>query len=113
MTDSRPSRVTQTFPGIASGDPGPAEQLLPIVHSEPRVLTRALIAEVSPGSTLQPTALVHEAYLRLVGESDPGWNSWGQFFSAAARAFLQDELRSRPGGVPIDRTGSNLEPERE
>ena len=52
----------------------PAAELLPIVHAELRRLADALSGRLPPGQTLQPTALVHEAYLRLVGDQDPGWN---------------------------------------
>jgi len=87
MSDAEPSPVTRILQEIAGGDPRSAEQLLPCVYSELRTLARALIADFPPGNTLQPTALVHEAYLRLVGKADPGWNGRGHFFGAAARAM--------------------------
>jgi RNA polymerase sigma factor (TIGR02999 family) len=65
----------------------PAAELLPVVYEELRRLAAALSARLPPGQTLQPTALVHEAYLRLVGEQDPGWNGRRHFFGAAARAM--------------------------
>jgi RNA polymerase sigma factor (TIGR02999 family) len=65
----------------------PAAELLPIVYAELHRLAVALSGRLPPGQTLQPTALVHEAYLRLVGEQDPGWNGRRHFFGAAARAM--------------------------
>lgn len=64
-----------------------AEDLLPLLYGELRRLARALAPRAASGDTLQPTALVHEAYMRLVGTEDPGWNSRGHFFGAAARAM--------------------------
>ena len=65
----------------------PAAELLPVVYAELRRLAAALAGRLPPGQTLQPTALVHEAYLRLVGDQDPGWNGRRHFFGAAARAM--------------------------
>jgi RNA polymerase sigma factor (TIGR02999 family) len=65
----------------------PAADLLPVVYEELRRLAIALSGRLPPGQTLQPTALVHEAYLRLVGEQDPGWEGRRHFFGAAARAM--------------------------
>jgi RNA polymerase sigma factor (TIGR02999 family) len=65
----------------------PAAELLPVVYEELRRLAAALAGRLPPGQTLQPTALVHEAYLRLVGDQDPGWNGRRHFFGAAARAM--------------------------
>ena len=87
MTDSKPGRVTQVLKAVEQGDPRAAEQLLPLVYAELRAIARSLMKEVPPGNTLQPTALVHEAYLRIVGNEDPGWNSRGHFFAAAAQAM--------------------------
>ena len=67
----------------------PAEELLPEVYAELRRLAAALTARLRPGQTLQPTALVHEAYLRLVGRRDPGWEGRRHFFGAAARAMRE------------------------
>jgi RNA polymerase sigma factor (TIGR02999 family) len=79
--------VTQILQAVEQGDPKAADQLLPIVYGELRRLAHSMMAKTPPGNTLQPTALVHEAYLRLVGEADPGWNSRGHFFGAAAHAM--------------------------
>ena len=87
MTDSRPGRVTQVLKAVEQGDSRAAEQLLPLVYDELRAVARSLMAKVPPGNTLQPTALVHEAYLRIVGDEDPGWNSRGHFFAAIAQAM--------------------------
>lgn len=65
----------------------PAAELMPAVYAELRRLAAALSGRLPPGQTLQPTALVHEAYLRLVGDQDPGWEGRRHFFGAAARAM--------------------------
>src|SRR5262245_35078060 len=67
----------------------PAVDLLPAVYDELRRLAQALTGQLRPGQTLQATALVHEAYLRLVGDNDPGWQGRRHFFGAAARAMRQ------------------------
>jgi RNA polymerase sigma factor (TIGR02999 family) len=80
--------VTAILNGIAAGDPNAAEQLLPLVYGELRKLAAAKLAREKPGQTLQPTALVHEAYLRLVGPAGGRiWDSRGHFFAAAAEAM--------------------------
>jgi RNA polymerase sigma factor (TIGR02999 family) len=82
------SEVTQILHAIAEGDPEAASQLLPLVYDELRKLAAQKLARETPGQTLQPTALVHEAYLRLVGEDEEqGWDSRGHFFAAAAEAM--------------------------
>jgi RNA polymerase sigma factor (TIGR02999 family) len=82
------SRVTQILSDIASGDPRAAEDLLPLVYEELRALAAARMAREAPGDTLQATALVHEAYLRLVDQEQVQlWNSRGHFFAAAAEAM--------------------------
>ena len=87
MAAPEPSRVTRVLKAVEAGDPRAAEQLLPCVYAELRSLARVLMARTPPGNTLQPTALVHQAYLRIVGDQDPGWNSRGHFFAAAAQAM--------------------------
>jgi RNA polymerase sigma factor (TIGR02999 family) len=80
--------VTQVLNAIEQGDPHAAEQLLPLVYDELRKLATQKLAKETPGQTLQPTALVHEAYLRLVDvEKAQHWNSRGHFFAAAAEAM--------------------------
>jgi RNA polymerase sigma factor (TIGR02999 family) len=80
--------VTQILQQIEIGDPSAAEQLLPLVYEELRKLAAARLAHEQPGQTLQATALVHDAYLRLVDvEKAQHWNSRGHFFAAAAEAM--------------------------
>jgi RNA polymerase sigma factor (TIGR02999 family) len=82
------SDVTQIMSRIESGDPTAAEQLFPLVYDELRKLAAARIAQERPGQTLQPTALVHEAYLRLTGgEKEAEWENRRHFFAAAAEAM--------------------------
>jgi RNA polymerase sigma factor (TIGR02999 family) len=82
------SEVTRLLYAADQGDPEAASQLLPLVYDELRKLAVHKIAHAPPGQTLQPTALVHEAYLRLVGEVEPQhWDSRGHFFAAAAEAM--------------------------
>ena len=81
------NEVTRILSAIEHGDPRAAEQLLPMVYDELRKLAAQRLAREKPGQTLQATALVHDAYLRLVGTQDPGWNGRGHFFAAAAEAM--------------------------
>lgn len=82
------SDVTRILTELGSGDPSRAEALLPLVYDELRRLAAARLADEKPGNTLQATALVHDAYLRLVGASDAvDWNGRGHFFGAAAEAM--------------------------
>jgi RNA polymerase sigma factor (TIGR02999 family) len=97
------SDVTQILNQINSGDPSAADQLLPLVYDELRMLAAAKLAHEKPGQTLQATALVHEAYLRLVGKNQqqPNWDSRGHFFAAAAesmRRILVDNARRKKRG---------------
>ncbi len=80
--------VTQILAAIEQGDPSAVEQLLPLVYDELRRLAAQHLAQEKPGQTLQATALVHEAYLRLVGDGTGAhWNSRGHFIAAAAEAM--------------------------
>jgi RNA polymerase sigma factor (TIGR02999 family) len=94
------SEVTQILSAIEKGDPHAAEQLLPLVYDELRKLAAQRLSQESPGQTLQPTALVHDAYLRLVdvGEAQH-WDSRGHFFAAAAEAMrrilVENALRKK------------------
>jgi RNA polymerase sigma factor (TIGR02999 family) len=81
------TEVTQLLTALEQGDPRAAAQLLPLVYDELRKLAAQRMAQEQPGQTLQPTALVHEAYLRLVGQGDPGWQNRVHFFAAAAEAM--------------------------
>jgi RNA polymerase sigma factor (TIGR02999 family) len=108
------SDVTRILSAIEQGDPHAAEQLLPLVYEELRKLATQNMAQEAPGQTLQATALVHEAYVRLVDdEKAEQWNSRGHFFAAAAEAMrriLVDQARrkraDKRGGqgrrVPLD-----------
>ena len=95
------SDVTRILSAIDQGDPSAAEQLLPLVYEELRRLAAQKMAQEKPGQTLQATALVHEAYLRLVdAEKAQHWNSRGHFFAAAAEAMrriLVDRAREKGG----------------
>jgi len=96
---TRMSDVTRILSQIESGDPAAAEQLLPLVYDELRKLAAARLAQEKPGQTLQATALVHEAYLRLVGPANQaGFDGRGHFFAAAAEAMrriLVESVRRR------------------
>jgi len=82
------SDVTRILSQMEQGDRQAAEQLLPLVYDELRKLAAAKLAQERPGQTLQATALVHEAWLRLAGDGDgPRWDSRGHFFAAAAEAM--------------------------
>ena len=91
--------VTQILSKIEDGDPSAAENLLPLIYNELRALAAAKMADESPDHTLQATALVHEAYMRLVDVDEAQhWNSRGHFFSAAAEAMrriLVDSARRK------------------
>jgi RNA polymerase sigma factor (TIGR02999 family) len=89
------NEITHILSAIAQGDPHAAEQLLPLVYDELRKLAAAKLAQEKPGQTLQATALVHEAYLRLVDlEQAQHFNSKGHFFAAAAEAMRRILIES-------------------
>jgi RNA polymerase sigma factor (TIGR02999 family) len=102
------SDVTRILSAVEQGDPHAAEQLLPLVYEELRKLAAQKLAQERPGQTLQATALVHEAYLRLVDvEKQQHWNSRGHFFAAAAEAMrrvLIDQARHKASA----KAGGNL-----
>ena len=92
------SEVTQILKTLEKDDRQAAEKLLPLVYAELRRLAAWHLAHEKPGQTLQATALVHEAYLRLVGQEDPGWQGRRHFFAAAANAMrriLVDNARRK------------------
>jgi RNA polymerase sigma factor (TIGR02999 family) len=115
------TEVTQILSQIEQGDPSAAEQLLPLVYDELRKLASARLAQEKPGQTLQATALVHEAYLRLVDvDRAQHWDSRRHFFTAAAesmRRILVEKARRKGrlkrGGnlnrVPLDQAEVNVE----
>lgn len=95
---SESTRLSDALTAAGRGDRQAASDLLPLVYGELRELARARMANVPPGNTLQPTALVHEAFMRLVGKEDPGWDNRGHFFAAAAesmRQVLVDQARRK------------------
>ncbi len=121
------SNVTRILSQIESGDPSAAEQLLPLVYTELRKLAAVMMAQERPGQTLQATALVHEAYIRLVDTSQiQRWNSRGHFFCAASEAMrrilvnrARDKKRLKRGGdlrrrdvdeitITLDTSGGDL-----
>jgi len=113
--------ATRLLRAAVEGDPRAAQDLLPLVYDELRTLARARLKKVPPGQTLQPTALVHEAYLRVVGIEDPGWDGRGHFFAAAAQAMrdilvehARRKLAKKRGGdrrrVPSDQAEPTFEP---
>jgi RNA polymerase sigma factor (TIGR02999 family) len=92
------SQVTQIFERIEQGDGKAAEELLPLVYEELRKLAAHKMAQEAPGQTLQPTALVHEAWLRLGGDDQPAWQNRTHFLAAAAEAMrriLVERARSK------------------
>jgi RNA polymerase sigma factor (TIGR02999 family) len=103
------SDVTRILSQIEQGDPQAAEKLLPLVYNELRKLAAMKLAQEKPGQTLQATALVHEAYIRLVGGDDnQQWDSRGHFFAAAAEAmrrilveFARSRQRQKRGGGAV------------
>ena len=104
------SEVTHILAAVERGEPHAAEELLPLVYKELRKLAAQRLAKEKSGQTLQPTALVHEAYLRLVGGQEQDWDSRGHFFAAAAesmRRILVEAARRkrahRRGGTKLRR----------
>ena len=112
------SDVTRILSAIEQGDSHAAEQLLPLVYDELRKLAAQKLAQEAPGQTLQATALVHEAYLRLVGaEAEQPWDNRGHFFAAAAEAMrrilvekARRKQRLRHGGGLRKQSLKNNEP---
>ncbi len=109
------SDVTRILNAIERGDAKGTDELLPLVYEELRLLAAQRLAREKPGQTLQATALVHEAYLRLVGDESRSWNGQGHFFAAAAEAMrrilVENARRKRSGKrggdrdrVPLDST---------
>lgn len=88
-TPSTPDPIERAIQAVRDGHPHASEELLPLVYEHLRRLARHRMAHVPPGNTLQPTALVHEAYLRLAMAKDPSWDGRGHFFAAAAEAMRQ------------------------
>ncbi len=115
------NEITRILAKVEKGDRRATDELLPLVYDELRKLARDRLKHEPPGQTLQPTALVHEAYMRLVGSDDPRWDGRGHFFAAAARALrriLVERARraaaAKRGGdqqqVPLEHAEPTLEP---
>jgi len=112
------SDVTQILTAIEQGDPKAADQLLPLVYDELRKLAAQKLAQEKPGQTLEATALVHEAYLRLVNADKPlRWDGRGHFFAAAAEAMrrilvdrARRKQRQRHGGGLEKQSFEDIEP---
>jgi len=107
------SEVTRILSQIESGDPSAAEKLLPLVYDELRKLAAAKLAHEKPGQTLQATALVHEAYLRLVGPGDceQAWDNRGHFFAAAAESMRRILVESARKKKRLKRGGDRVRQE--
>jgi RNA polymerase sigma factor (TIGR02999 family) len=100
------SDVTRILSAIEQGDPQASEQLLPLIYEELRRLAAQKMAQENPGQTLQATALVHEAYLRLVGaEQAQRWDSRGHFFAAAAEAMRRILIENARRRLTVKRAG--------
>jgi RNA polymerase sigma factor (TIGR02999 family) len=124
MDNSIRRDVTRALDAAATGEEGAAARLLPLVYEELRLLAKARMSKTPPGQTLQATALVHEAYLRVVGEHDSRWAGRGHFFFAAARAMrdilveqARRKSRLKHGGgwkrADVDLDGILIEPPKE
>ncbi len=124
MTDTPERTAARLLDSIAGGDPTAAAELLPLVYHELRRLAQARMARERPGQTLTPTALVHEAYLRLVGHGDPSWQNRAHFFAAAAEAmrrilierarrYARDKHGGGQGRVTLDERMLGVVPESE
>ena len=99
MSDAaRQQKMRTTLTAIQKGDPKAAEELLPLVYEELRDLAHYKLAKEKAGQTLQTTALVHEAYIRVVGDQDPKWENKAHFFASAAlamRRILVEQARKK------------------
>ena len=121
MTNSPDKEITRVLTEVAAGDNAATDRLLPLVYDELRRLAGSRIAKLPPGQTLQATALVHEAYLRVAKNQDAAWDGRYHFFFAASRAMrdilVEDARRkssARRGGgrrrIPLDESGLAIEP---
>ena len=121
MPASTRKQVTLLLDQIRRGNRHASNELLPLVYEELRKLARSRMAREQPGQTLQPTALVHEAYLRLLGDESPGWDNRGHFFAAAAEAMRRIQIerarryaRIKHGGeqrrVTLDEASARIVP---
>ncbi|MDA1073593.1 MAG: sigma-70 family RNA polymerase sigma factor [Proteobacteria bacterium] len=108
MSDRAMRDVTALLGQISQGDQQAANDLLPLVYEELRRLARGKMARERPGQTLQATALVHEAYLRLVASDDPGWDGRAHFYASAAEA-MRRILIDRARRVVRDKHGGGYQ----
>src|SRR5437016_5109666 len=100
-----PHEVTQLLRAWRSGDKSALDKLIPLVYEEMRRLAKRQMARQLPGQTLQTTALVHEAYIRLLGQQQVEWQNRAHFFAVSAkimRGILVDHYRRRRPKVPLD-----------
>ena len=100
--------ITQVLAAVARDEAVAAEELLPLVYDELRRLARARLGRLGPGQTLQATARVHEAWLRVVGEVDPGWDCRAHFFGSAAKAMRNILVEQSRRKSSLKRGGSRL-----
>jgi RNA polymerase sigma factor (TIGR02999 family) len=121
MSEKHPGLVTQMLEAVSSGSEGAEDDLFNLVYDELRGLARSRMASERPGQTLQPTALVHEVYLRLLHGQEPRWANRAHFFTAAAEAMRRIlierarlKARLKRGGdqqrVDLDSSDGSLEP---
>ncbi|UCE58959.1 MAG: sigma-70 family RNA polymerase sigma factor [Phycisphaerales bacterium] len=117
MSSEERKPITRVLQAVAQGDSEAGRDLLPLVYDELRNLARARLAHEAPGQTLQPTALVHEAYLRVSKNEDLAWDCRGHFFAAAARAMRQilvenarRKTAQKRGGGHVRQPADSLEP---
>ncbi len=106
-----PNLITQVLQAVSNNEARAAEELLPLVYDELRRIARYRLARMGPGQTLQATALVHEAWVRVVGDDDPGWDCRAHFFGAAAKAMrniLVEQARSK---ASLKRGGPRIQAE--
>ena len=101
------TEVTQIMNAIKEGDPTAVDKLLPLVYEELRLLAAQKMAQERPGQTLQPTALVHEAYIRLIGAENQHWDGRGHFFTAAAEAMRRILIDNARRKKSLKRGGSH------
>lgn len=104
-SSSKLSQVTQLLAELQRGEPARTDELLPLVYDELRRLARARLAHEAQNHTLQPTALVHEAYLRLLGDAEQRWDTRGHFFAAAAEAMRRILIESARNRQRLKRGG--------
>jgi RNA polymerase sigma factor (TIGR02999 family) len=103
---SGPGEITRMLASISGGDRDALNRLFPVVYDELRALARRQLARLRPGDTLQTTALVHEAYLKLLGTARPEWNDRRHFFAVASRAMRQISVDYARSQVAQKRGGS-------